>query len=92
MPGVEELAKKYNIIELNTAVKPAIFTFLFEKHKSDHVIYLDPDVRFMMGFRKVELLFQREDSILLSPRIFVLQSMMVKFLRKYISPITGFIT
>lgn len=50
--NIDELAWKYNIIELNTAVKPSIFTFLFERYKSDHVLYLDPDLMIFDSFRK----------------------------------------
>ncbi len=68
VPGIEELAKKYNIIELNTAVKPAVFTFLFEKFKSNHIIYIDPDVMVFDNFSGIEDLFQKENcNIIVTP-------------------------
>lgn len=38
------LNNKYNITELNTAVKPAYLHHIFQKHDADKVIYIDPDV------------------------------------------------
>jgi hypothetical protein len=40
-----EMVKKYNIVELSTAVKPFYMDFLYERdQKMDVVIYLDPDI------------------------------------------------
>src|SRR3954454_4163421 len=39
---IDELAKKYNIIELNTAVKPSIFLKFIRDDNADTIIYLDP--------------------------------------------------
>jgi hypothetical protein len=38
------LARKYNIIELNVAVKPHAFEYLFEVVGARRVLYLDPDI------------------------------------------------
>jgi len=42
--GFDELKDRYNITELNTAVKPSFFTYLFEKYKASKIIYIDPDI------------------------------------------------
>src|SRR5260370_11655701 len=40
-----EMLKKYNIVELSTAVKPFYMDFLYKRdQKVDVVIYLDPDI------------------------------------------------
>jgi hypothetical protein len=44
-PNIEMLALKYNIIELNTCVKPRVIEYLFEEKNADQVIYLDPDIK-----------------------------------------------
>ncbi|HTA31708.1 MAG TPA: glycosyltransferase, partial [Candidatus Cybelea sp.] len=45
LPQFGEMAQKYNIVELNTAVKPFYMAFLFERDpRVDAVIYLDPDI------------------------------------------------
>jgi len=41
-PNYKKNAFKYNVIELNTAIKPHVTLRLFEKY--DRVIYLDPDI------------------------------------------------
>jgi hypothetical protein len=52
-PTVESLASKYSIIELSTAVKPAVFLWLLKnKISASAFIYLDPDLYFYgsLGF------------------------------------------
>jgi len=40
-----EMADRYDITELNTAVKPFYFSYFFKNYpKADHVIYFDPDI------------------------------------------------
>lgn len=52
-PFTDELSLRYNIIELNTAVKPAAFLNLIEKGYST-LIYLDPDLKIYSRFIEVE--------------------------------------
>jgi hypothetical protein len=43
--GFAEMADRYNITELNTAVKPFYFTYFFKQYpKAQNVIYFDPDI------------------------------------------------
>jgi len=43
--GFAEMGDRYNITELNTAVKPFFFSYFFEKYPdADKVIYFDPDI------------------------------------------------
>lgn len=43
--GFEEMCGRYNITELNTAVKPFYFTYFFNQYPTaDKVIYFDPDI------------------------------------------------
>ncbi len=44
LPDMKKFLFRYTILELNTAVKPYMFEWLFEKEKHDQVIYLDPDI------------------------------------------------
>ncbi|MDE1154390.1 MAG: group 1 glycosyl transferase [Acidobacteriaceae bacterium] len=37
-------AMKYDILELNTNVKPAFMRYLLQKHGLDQLVYLDPDI------------------------------------------------
>ncbi len=40
----DELTAKYNIVELNTAVKPSYIHYIFQNYQADKLIYLDPDI------------------------------------------------
>ncbi len=44
-PRAAELAAKYDIVELNTCIKPRIFEHLLAERGADQVAYLDPDVQ-----------------------------------------------
>jgi glycosyltransferase involved in cell wall biosynthesis/2-polyprenyl-3-methyl-5-hydroxy-6-metoxy-1,4-benzoquinol methylase len=44
IPGWEHFSAKYDILELNTAVKPYLIDFLFERFAPQKVIYFDPDI------------------------------------------------
>ena len=67
-PNVAEMALKYNIIELNTAVKPTVFQHIFEKENHTKAVYLDPDI---CVFHSLELLDKEleHNSFLLTPHI-----------------------
>ncbi|MDG2336229.1 MAG: glycosyltransferase [Myxococcota bacterium] len=49
-----ELFFRYDILELNTAVKPFFFRWLFEEYTADRVIYLDPDIEVYAPLAEVE--------------------------------------
>lgn len=43
--GFQEMCRRYNITELNTAVKPFYFTYFLNQYpKARNVIYFDPDI------------------------------------------------
>jgi hypothetical protein len=65
--NIRELSDKYNIVELNTGVKPHYFSFLFSNYGAGKIIYLDPDIEVFSSFYEVfELLDQY--NILLTPQ------------------------
>lgn len=45
LPNIKQFLFRYNILELNTAVKPWMFEWLFKQDKYDKLIYIDPDIR-----------------------------------------------
>jgi glycosyltransferase involved in cell wall biosynthesis len=42
---------QYTILELNTAVKPFLLEFLFERHGLHRLLYFDPDIKFYAPVR-----------------------------------------
>lgn len=51
IPEFQEMAEKYDIVELNTAVKPFYMEFLYRRDSSvECVIYLDPDILVLGSF------------------------------------------
>ena len=69
IPHFDDLCNRYDIIELNTAVKPFLFKFLFQEYpEAQGVIYLDPD---MMVFSSLEKIYAELDqqSLVLTPHI-----------------------
>lgn len=60
------MTRYYNIIELNTAIKPFAFKHLIEEHSPEYIHYLDPDT---CTYSPLSILEEElgEDSILLTP-------------------------
>jgi hypothetical protein len=62
----DELYKKYNIIELNTAVKPFYFQYLFANRADvKSIIFLDPDILVYSPFAELEKELETSDIIII---------------------------
>ena len=68
-PGFRELSEKYNIIELNTCIKPRVIEYLFTERNADEVIYMDPDTRVYDQMDALDEIFKTHN-IVLTPHIF----------------------
>lgn len=66
IPNFMSYAMRYDILELNTNVKPTFLLKLLNKYKK--VAYIDPDIKV---FRPLDIIFDRlsESSIVLTPHI-----------------------
>jgi hypothetical protein len=53
IPEFSSLHEKYNITELNTAVKPSYLHHIFQNYKADKVLYIDPDIMVTSRFDEV---------------------------------------
>jgi hypothetical protein len=53
IPDFRSIAFKYDILELNTAVKPSFLKYLFARYGIEQLIYLDPDIRAYSEFDDV---------------------------------------
>jgi len=68
--GFEEMVKEYNITELNTAVKPFTFDFLFNRNDSTQaIIYFDPDIIVYDKLTEIDLQLA-EYNIIITPHFF----------------------
>ncbi|AEG50353.1 glycosyl transferase group 1 [Sphingobium chlorophenolicum L-1] len=67
IPHFEEMCLKYTILELNTAVKPFVFAYIFEKMSADRAFYLDPDLVAVSRMQECFDLFDQGANIILTP-------------------------
>ena len=63
-PQTPELAQKYNIIELNTCVKPRVIEYLFTERNVDRAIYLDPDIKVFSPLSAVDEALEKSNVVL----------------------------
>lgn len=68
IPCFEELNSKYNIVELNTAVKPFYFHYLFKIFKPEKLLYIDPDILVTSYFEEVFTVLDKKN-IVITPHI-----------------------
>ena len=69
IPEFDSIWKKYNIVELNTAVKPSVFKYLFKKYpQAENAFYFDPDILIYDSIGQLEAEY-REWDVLLTPHI-----------------------
>lgn len=68
VPDFENLVSKYNIIELNTAVKPTYIKHIFLNYNALKVIYIDPDILVTSYFEEVISILDTKD-IVITPHL-----------------------
>ena len=68
LPLGDEFLFQYNILELNTAVKPWAIEYLFERGY-ENVIYVDPDIYFYGHMGEVARLLAADTDIVLTPHL-----------------------
>lgn len=66
--GFRELTFKYDVLELNTAIKPFALEYLLDRFELDELFYLDPDTFATAPLTPIFDHFERH-SILLNPHI-----------------------
>ncbi len=54
IPDFGQMVDRYNIVELNTSVKPFYIEYFFRHYQAGTVIYLDPDIYVYHSFAAVE--------------------------------------
>lgn len=66
--NLDELYRRFNITEFNTAIKPSYFKFFFSRKNANKVIYIDPDVLIKDRLYEVIDLLD-EKNIIITPHI-----------------------
>lgn len=61
------MTRYYNIIELNTAIKPFAFKYLIAAYLPEYIHYLDPDTCTYMSLKEIEKEMGPDNSMLLTP-------------------------
>jgi glycosyltransferase involved in cell wall biosynthesis len=69
IPNLDEMSRTYNITEFNTAIKPFVFLYLFEKLGHKNVVYLDPDILVVDKLEEVDNLLACGSEAILTPHI-----------------------
>jgi len=69
LPHFQSFVFRYDIMELNTAVKPYMFAWLRELHPHAGIIYLDPDILVLRKLEKVQRAFARGALAVLTPHL-----------------------
>ncbi|WP_131196726.1 glycosyltransferase [Lichenihabitans psoromatis] len=62
-----DMAARYTCMEMNTAIKPFCFAWLFDVAKADAAIYLDPDIRVFRPLTHVHDLLEHGSDLVLTP-------------------------
>jgi glycosyltransferase involved in cell wall biosynthesis/lipopolysaccharide biosynthesis glycosyltransferase len=68
IPEQEKLFFKYNVLELNTAVKPYFLEYLLCNHNLKKLVYLDPDILITNNLAPLSALLD-DHSIVLTPHL-----------------------
>lgn len=70
IPDFESLWKKFNIIELNTCVKPFYLEYFTQKYEDlTHLMYFDPDTFVFGDIKDIENELENDKEIILTPHI-----------------------
>lgn len=69
LPDFDAFVFRYDILELNTAIKPYVFRWLRRQHAGQAVVYLDPDVLVIAPLQAVEQGLAQGALLLLTPHL-----------------------
>jgi glycosyltransferase involved in cell wall biosynthesis len=69
IPTYFDMAFRYNIVEFNTAIKPASILHMFRTTGCDRVYYIDPDIYALQPWTHIAELMDRGASAVVTPHI-----------------------
>lgn len=67
IPDFPDMAFRYTIMELNTAIKPFCFQWLFEREPLSRLVYLDPDILVFRRMSELDAAFEDGAELVLTP-------------------------
>lgn len=69
LPEWHDMARRYNITEFNTAIKPFVIQYLMRQRVADAIVYVDPDIIVKSRMRELEDAFANGASAVLTPHV-----------------------
>jgi glycosyltransferase involved in cell wall biosynthesis len=69
IPHFEDMATRYSVMELNTAIKPFVFLHLFDACPEASCIYLDPDILVLSPLEEIDNAIAAGAELVLTPHI-----------------------
>jgi len=69
LPSFDAFVFRYDIMELNTAVKPYMFEWLRSRHPQSGLVYLDPDIYVVQPLAEIAQAFADGKLVVLTPHL-----------------------
>lgn len=69
LPDPKKFLFRYTVLEANTAVKPWLLEWLFEKRGAQRVVYLDPDIFVYRPLEEITAALDRGNWMVLTPHL-----------------------
>lgn len=67
IPNLSDMKFRYDIMELNTAIKPFVFLKLFDNY--ERIVYLDPDIKVFKVLDKINTVFDKGYEFVMTPHL-----------------------
>lgn len=69
IPDLAAMAGRYSITELNTSVKPYVFSWLFDRFPGRPVVYFDPDIAVLSPLNELQQALEEGADCVLTPHV-----------------------
>ncbi len=69
LPDFDAFVFRYDVLELNTAIKPYVFRWLRRRHAHERLVYLDPDIDVLAPLHAVDAALDQGALAVLTPHL-----------------------
>ena len=69
LASLNDMTLRYNVMEFATAIKPACFSYLFEKENAQSAVYLDPDIYVTAPMTTLKSILSSKPDAVLTPHL-----------------------